>query len=711
MAIEMANGIEKIDNAQVYQPANTLYSRTFIALLIAQFFAAFNDQAIHASAMFFAINKSILNEAQAISLMPILFYAPWAIFCTLAGYLADRYSKQSSLVFWKMAELLITAIALLGFWLGNQDYDEGPWIVLSTVFLMGLHSAFFVPAKYGIMPEILKSHLLSKGNGMLESLSFLAVILGTVFGGVLSYHFKGQEYWIGIILFILAAIGAIASLWIEKIPSANPDRKFPPYLYQPVYANLKEMFRSRPLAIAVIGIAFFTFIVAFSRATIYMHGESQLPRWSEQETSVIVGMVALGIGFGSPLVGYLSGGKIEMGLIPIGIIGMVFGLIGEALFLDHLGFLISFIITTGFFTGFYVVPLFTLLQDRAPKSSKGDVIATSNLINVTGAILASFLFFIIVKMAHLSGVCPEIQLYKITEGNLKSIQLNHGRPISYELSITTIDGNKTETSFKISPTTAIDKFSEDVVVGAAIVEKSYRLGGVEHRKLYEQNESQPTMFDNHFLPRYLFLVAAFFTLATLIIIRIRMPDLFLRTILWGFFFSKYILRAHGLHNLKSHGPVLIVHEGNNLEDSYLILSATDRTPRNLFHANSSGENIPALINRLAKKHSLAWLNSNEYSPEELTKILARSRKNIAKQHAISLSLNGPWINGILEMINELNIPVVPVLISRELNSTTKANNLVYVNFGKEINSKVNLESLILACREIKTPINGETPKA
>ncbi|MCY2942282.1 MAG: MFS transporter [Planctomycetota bacterium] len=704
----MANGIEKSNNDQVYQPANTLYSRTFIALLIAQFLAAFNDQAIHASAMFFAINKSILNEAQAISLMPILFYAPWAIFCTLAGYLADRYSKQSSLIFWKMAELLITAIALLGFWLGNQDYDEGPWIVLSTVFLMGLHSAFFVPAKYGIMPEILKSHLLSKGNGLLESLSFLAVILGTVFGGVLSYHFKGQEYWIGIILFILAAIGAIASLWIEKIPAANPDRKFPPYLYQPVYANLKEMFRSRPLAIAVIGIAFFTFIVAFSRATIYMHGESQLPRWSEQETSVIVGMVALGIGFGSPLVGYLSGGKIEMGLIPIGIIGMVFGLISEALFLDHLGFLISFIITTGFFTGFYVVPLFTLLQDRAPKSSKGDVIATSNLINVTGAILASFLFFIIVKMAHLSGVCPEIQLLKIADAKLEAIKFDHGRPVSYELSITNIDGNKTEASFKTSPTTAIDNFSEDVVVGAAIVEKSYRLGGMEHRKLYEKNERQPAIFDNHFLPRYLFLVAAFFTLATLIIIRIRMPDLFLRTILWGFFFSKYILRAHGLHNLKSHGPVLIVHEGNNLEDSYLILSATDRTPRNLFHANFSSENIPALINRLAKKHSLAWLNSNEYSPEELTKILARSRKNIAKQHAISLSLNGPWINGILEMINELNIPVVPVLISRELNPTTKANKLVYVNFGKEINSKVNLESLVLACREIKTPFNGET---
>lgn len=705
----MATGFNKIDMAKTYEPANTLYSRTFIALLVAQFLAAFNDQAIHASAMFFAINKSTLNEAQAISLMPILFYAPWAIFCTLAGYLADRYSKQSSLIFWKIAEVLITAIALLGFWLGTQDYDSGPWIVLSTVFLMGMHSAFFVPAKYGIMPEILKSHMLSKGNGLLESLSFLAVIMGTVFGGVLSYHYKGQEYWIGILLFILAMIGAIASFWIEKIPAANPSRKFPPYLYQPVYANLKEMFRSRPLAIAVIGIAFFTFIVAFSRATIYMHGESQLPRWTEEETSVIVGMVALGIGFGSPLVGYLSGGKIEIGLIPIGITGMIIGLIGEALLLDHLNFLIAFIITTGFFTGFYVVPLFTLLQDRAPKSSKGDVIATSNLINVTGAILASFLFFVIVKVAHLSGVCPEIHLTKITEGKLESIQLDHGRPISYGLSFTNADGNKTETSFKTSPKTAIDNFSEDVVIGAVIVEKSYQLGGVEHRRLYEQNENQTPMFDNHFLPRYLFLVAAFFTLATLVIIRIRMPDLFLRTILWGFFFSKYSLRAHGLHNLKSHGPVLIVHEGNSFEDTYLILSAIDRTPRNLFYAKLDAENIPSFINRLAKKHSLAWLNSNECTPEELNLIIARTRKNIGKKHAISLSLNGPWILGILDLINELKIPVVPVFISRGTNPTTKASKIVYVNFGQEINSIVDLESLAIACREIKAPVNGETP--
>src|SRR5262249_36359616 len=146
-----------------FQPADNLRSRTFLALLVAQFLAAFNDQAIHASAMFFAINKQALNAVQAISLMPVLFYAPWALFCTLAGYLADRYSKRSSLVFWKVAEVGITLTALVGFWLGTRGSLAGPWIVLSTVFLMGTHSAFFVPAKYGAMPEILRTHKLSQG--------------------------------------------------------------------------------------------------------------------------------------------------------------------------------------------------------------------------------------------------------------------------------------------------------------------------------------------------------------------------------------------------------------------------------------------------------------------------------------------------------------------------------------------------------------------
>src|SRR5262245_46983697 len=113
-----------------FQPSDTLKSRTFVGLIVAQFLAGFNDQAIHASSMFFAIHHRTLTEAGAISLMPILFYAPWAIFCTLAGYFADRYSKRFSLVFWKVAEVAITLIALAGFWLGAVDKNAaGPWLV------------------------------------------------------------------------------------------------------------------------------------------------------------------------------------------------------------------------------------------------------------------------------------------------------------------------------------------------------------------------------------------------------------------------------------------------------------------------------------------------------------------------------------------------------------------------------------------------------
>src|SRR5947209_16670553 len=121
----------------LFQPADTLKTRTYFGLILAQFLAAFNDQAIHASAMFYAIHQGSLTEAQAISLMPILFYAPWAIFCTVAGYLADRYSKRSSLVVWKIAEIAITLVALSGFAAGTIGKSAaGPWIVLSTVFLM-----------------------------------------------------------------------------------------------------------------------------------------------------------------------------------------------------------------------------------------------------------------------------------------------------------------------------------------------------------------------------------------------------------------------------------------------------------------------------------------------------------------------------------------------------------------------------------------------
>ncbi|MGL4423938.1 MAG: MFS transporter, partial [Gemmataceae bacterium] len=348
----------------------TLGDRTFIGLLIAQFLAAFNDQAIHAAAMFFAINTQFLTEENAITLMPLLFYTPWGIFCTVAGYLADKHSKRQALVIWKYAEVAICVVALVGFLIGRGDYPTlGPCLVLAAVFLMGTHSAFFVPAKYGIMPEVLPPELLSKGNGLLESLSFLAVILGTVCGGVMSFLFLRQEWIIGVILLSLAIIGAIASIVIRKVPAANPTATFPAYIYGPLVKNVRTLASIPALRLVLRGLIFFTFIVAFMRAAVYMLGESQSPRWDELKTSVIVGTVALGIGLGSPLAGWLSGKRIELRLVLGGAVGMILALFAASIFIDTVPVLVACIILIGFCTGFYIVPLFTLLQAKAPKGS------------------------------------------------------------------------------------------------------------------------------------------------------------------------------------------------------------------------------------------------------------------------------------------------------------------------------------------------------
>ena len=582
-----------------HQPAKSLGNRTYIGLLIAQFLAAFNDQAIHASAMFFAINTQTLTEASAISLMPILFYAPWAIFCTLAGYLADRYSKRAALVFWKVAEVAIASLALLGFWLGTHGHPQlGSWIVLSTVFLMGTHSAFFVPAKYGVMPEILQAHLLSKGNGLLESLSFLAVILGTVSGGVLSFLFLREEYIIGVILLILALIGALASLLIHRMPAANPTLCFPPYLYRPLFQSLRTLFSTKALIFAVIGIAFFTFVVAFMRATVYMLGESQNPRWDELRTSAVVGTVALGIGLGSPLAGWLSGQKVELGLIPLGAIGMVTGCVMAAFMLGYLPGLVIFIILIGFSTGFYLVPMFTLLQHRSPKSSKGDMIATSNFINVTGAIAASSLFFFLVFLAKKVEFVEQIHPQDgWATGELSKLELERGRPVYFEIEQEgriTAGGHRHDPS--VPPPSVTHQIfgggmpkdgSAPVVIhvhrgvekGNQVIVSRYDLRGVEHFDVRGHDDDLMPTYDSRHLPRFLFLGAGLMTLMTILVLWWRLPDLPARA--WRVLKELRAGRAivAGIHNLPSDGPIVLVTTSADPNVHAAILSATDRYTR------------------------------------------------------------------------------------------------------------------------------------
>ncbi|HEV3143471.1 MAG TPA: MFS transporter [Gemmataceae bacterium] len=604
--------------APEYHPAETLRNRTFIGLLIAQFLAAFNDQAIHASAMFFAINKRTLTEAFAITLMPILFYAPWALFCTLAGYFADKYSKRFTLVFWKVVEIGITALAFLGFFVGSiTDHPNwGSWLVLSTVFLMGTHSAFFVPAKYGAMPQILRSDLLSRGNGVLESLSFLATILGTVCGGFLSFYFKSQEYWIGVILMALAVIGAAASLMIRWMPAVNPNRKFPRWIYQPLWESLRSLLRSRPLMFALWGIAFFTFLVAYMRGAVYMLGETRIPRWNELQTSGVVAMTALGIGLGSPFAGWLSGRKVELGLVPLGTIGMIILICLAAVFLEMPKVLIVCITLTGFFTGFYLVPMFTLLQHRAPVERKGEVVATSNFVNVVGAMIASVLLIFVVFLAHHTGLAPQVeQVEATTDRTLIDLQQDeHHRPVYAYLEKepgVVREIGKPHTPQEIKPFWKIDEElepasgNENRPVQILISQRAqiqwhnykkanaefqnglapkpiklrvsrYEINGIRHYYLRLVGEPLPPAYDNRHLPRYLFYGAAIMTAATLLLLVRLLPDLLKRTLWVIHWLRKERMRVFGIHHLPGHGPVILASNALTRDEQVQVAWSSDR---------------------------------------------------------------------------------------------------------------------------------------
>ncbi len=635
--------------------------------------------------MFFAINTQTLTEASAISLMPILFYAPWAMFCTLAGYLADRYSKRATLVFWKFAEIAITALAFLGFWLGTHGHPQfGSWIVLSTVFLMGMHSAFFVPAKYGVMPEILRPHLLSKGNGLLESLSFLAVILGTVSGGVLSFLFLRQEYIIGVILILLAAIGAAASLFIERVPAANPGLKFPPYLYKPLFHSLRALFSAKALVFAVIGIAFFTFVVAFMRATVYMLGESQNPRWDELRTSVIVGTVALGIGLGSPLAGWLSGRKVELGLIPIGALGMVVGCVLAACTLDVVPALVGSIILIGFSTGFYLVPLFTLLQHRAPKTGKGDTVATSNFINVTGATVASALFFFLVFLAKKVDFIETVPVESnCARGRLTALEMLRGRPKYFEVEQagrTFAGGNKPDPNKP--PPTALEQIfgrsrprsrapvvihlDRDVELGSAVIVSRYVLRGVEHLDVRGENDPLTVEYDAQHLPRFLFIGAGLMTLATLLVLCQRLPDLPQRSVwVMGNLFGPRVVLS-GIQNLPSEGATVLAITNPDPGLHGAIRSATDRYT---CFVNDDPSQLELAAFRLSKGAIVGVVLDVEKGNEFLRLLGARSTIEIVpvfaqRENGAFIVSFGPKLDTFVSM-NELQMKIAEARFAEE----------------------------------------------
>jgi MFS family permease len=305
-----------------------------------------------------------------------------------------------------------------------------------------------------------------------------------------------------------------------------------------------------------------------------------------------VGTTSLGIALGAPLAGILSGRKIELGLVPIGALGMAIAAALSGVFIDTTIGLITCIILIGFFTGFYLVPLFSLQQHRAPKQSKGDVIATNNFVNVIGAMLASAVFFVVVLTFKQFGAATPIELQKeFARGELIEIKTHAGQTrgivIEGERSLTLLPEDKNRNYvIELNPGLVAGLLSAGVPAlrdpeePTYVVVAYYKLRGVEHYLVRLAGQEPDPVYDTGHLPRYLFFGAGGMALIALALLRRQLPDLFAR-MGWVLRDLGHLIRLNHMHivgtsQIPSVGPVILATNCRDALSIRHVIAAVDR---------------------------------------------------------------------------------------------------------------------------------------
>ena len=368
--------------------SDTLKQPGFFAFFWTQFLGAFNDNFLKIVVSFVALNMAVQGGGSYVEMIAFLFILPSALFSGYAGHLADVYSKRSILVTVKVCEIIIMLLAIAAFFTGHLES------MLTIVFLMGLHAAFFSPAKYGILPEMLPEKDLSRGNGLLEMSTFMAIILGTSLGGALFALWKHDLPRIGLLMLGLAVLGTLTSLRIARVPPSGSAKLFRLNPFSEIAAGFRRLRADRALWLTVVGISYFWFLGVLVQINMLFFGK-ELLQLDEFHNSLLFTFMAVGIGIGSLAAGRLSGDHIELGLVPLGSVTMGVCLGWVALAAPSYPHTALALIGLGFSAGLFAVPLNAFLQQRAGREEKGQLIATNNFMNTIGIFLAAAFHWIL----------------------------------------------------------------------------------------------------------------------------------------------------------------------------------------------------------------------------------------------------------------------------------------------------------------------------
>ena len=365
------------------------------SFLWTQFLGAFNDNVCKLVVTFLTIAHFVsaaAPESGATSaaatggaLVGAIFILPFLLFSGYAGHFADAMSKRRVLIAMKWLEIVAMVLMIPALMAAARGVI---WPMLAVLFLMAVQATLFSPAKYGIVPEALPAEDLSRANGLLEMTTFVAIVLGTVVGGELFEIWRGEPWKTGGLLVAIAVVGTVTSYGIPHTPAAKPGARFSLNPAGEVWLGTRRLLQDRNLLMTVVGISFFWFVGALIQIAALPFGLEEL-RVGEAASTRLFTALAIGIGLGSLVAGRLSGDKIELGLVPIGAFGMGVCSLALLAVTPSYGWSAVALLLMGFAGGWFAVPLNALLQQKPDDREKGRILATNNVANTIGILLAS----------------------------------------------------------------------------------------------------------------------------------------------------------------------------------------------------------------------------------------------------------------------------------------------------------------------------------
>ena len=387
-----------------------LRQRRFGPFFLTQALGAFNDN-LFKNALVILVTFGIAGLAAEqiafyVNLAAGLFILPFFLFSATAGQLAEKYEKSRLIRWIKLLEIAIMLCGAFALWLQSIP------MLLAVLFLLGLQSALFGPVKYAILPQHLREEELIGGNAWVEAGTFLAILLGTMLGGWLIAQ-PGGGHWVSAAILAVAILGYVASRGIPLAAPAAPELRINWNPLTETWRNLRFMQTNRTVFLSVLGISWFWLFGA-----VFL---SQLPAYTklilggdESVVTLLLTVFSLGIGAGSLLCERLSGRQVEIGLVPLGSIGLtlfgidlyfaypeaaqVAGLTASAFLQQPEGWRVVIdLALIGMFGGFYIVPLYALIQTRSEPTHRSRIIAGNNILNALFMVVAAVLAILLLK--------------------------------------------------------------------------------------------------------------------------------------------------------------------------------------------------------------------------------------------------------------------------------------------------------------------------